>query len=63
LNIFFDHIEKDEESTSAVYQKAQLMLPSFLFRIMAQKLNWTIDKDLRKHEIDVKQISPYLESH
>ena len=63
LNIFFDHIEKDEVSPPEVYQKAQFKLPSFLFSIMAKKMNQSIDKDLRKHGIDVKQISPYLDSN
>lgn len=60
LNIFFDHIEKDEVSPPQVYQKAQLKLPSLIYSIMAKKMNQTIDKDLRKHGIDINQISPYL---
>lgn len=63
LNIFFDNIEKDEESTPEVYQKAQFKLPSFLFSIMSKRMNRIIDKDLRKHGIDVRQISPYLDSN
>jgi hypothetical protein len=59
LNIFFNHIEKDEISPSQVYQKAQFKLPSFIFGIMAKRMNRTIEKDLRKHGIDIKQRSPY----
>jgi multimeric flavodoxin WrbA len=62
LNIFFDHIEKDEASPSQVYQKAQFKVPGFIYGIMAKKMNQTIDKDLRNHGIDVNQISPYLDS-
>ncbi len=63
LNIFFDYIEKDEESTSEVYQKAQFKVPNFLFGIMAKRMNRIIDKDLKKNGIDVKRSSPYLDSN
>lgn len=59
LNIFFNHIEKNEVSPPQVYQKAQFKLPSFIFGIMAKRMNRSIDKDLRKHGIDIKQGSPY----
>jgi hypothetical protein len=59
LHIFFNHIEKDEISPRQVYQKAQFKLPSFIFGIMAKRMNRTIDKDLRKHGIDINQRSPY----
>jgi hypothetical protein len=63
LNIFFDHIAKDEGSPQVVYQRAQFKLPSFVFALMTKKMNQTIDKDLRNHGIDVNQKSPYLESN
>jgi len=63
LNIFFDHIEKGEVSPPAVYQKARFKMPSFVFSILARKMNQSIDKDIRKQGMDVNQISPYLESN
>ncbi len=62
LYIFFDHIEKNEVSPRQVYQAAQLKMPGFIYSIMARIMNRTIDKDLLKHGIDVKQASPYLVS-
>lgn len=62
LKIFFEHIEKDEVSLPQVYQKAQMKLPCFIYSIMIKKMNRGIDKDLKKHGIDVKEKSPYLDS-
>lgn len=62
LDIFFEHIEKDELSSPQVYKKAQLRLPAPIYGIMAKKMNHTIEKDLRKRGIDINQSSPYLNS-
>ena len=55
LNIFFDHIEKGEVSPPAVYQKAQFKMPSFVFSILAKKMNQTLDKDIRKQRNGVRE--------
>jgi hypothetical protein len=47
LNIFFECISRDEESSRQIYDKAQLKLPGFIYRIMAKKMNQAIDKDLK----------------
>jgi multimeric flavodoxin WrbA len=60
LNLFFDHMEKGEESPKKVYQEAQIRFPGFIWWVMARWMNKTIDKDLRAHGIDVHQPSPYL---
>jgi len=62
LNIFFGHIEKGENSPPETYRAAQLKMPVFAYRIMARFMNMTIDKELKKHGIDVKQPSPYLKT-
>jgi hypothetical protein len=60
FHIFLTHIEKGEVSPKTVYQKAQLKIPGFVYKIMANGMNKSIDKDLREHGIDSNQISPYL---
>lgn len=60
LQIFFEHIDKEEDSPRQVYQVAQFRVTSLVYRLMAGTMNRKIDKDLKKHGIDVKQKSPYL---
>ncbi len=60
LNLFFNHVEKGEESPRQVYQASQLRLPGLAWRLMARMANRMIDKDLKKHGIDQKKPSPYL---
>ncbi len=60
LSLFFDHMEKGEESPRQVYEAAQLRLPGLAWRLMAIWANKNIDRDLKKHGIDIKQRSPYL---
>ncbi len=60
LQIFFDHIDRSEESTKQIYQTAQFKVPSLIYRLMAGMMNRKIDRDLKNHGIDVKQKSPYL---
>lgn len=60
LQIFFDYIDKDEDSPRQVYQVAQFKVPSIVYRLMASTMNRKIDKDLKNHGIDVNQKSPYL---
>lgn len=60
LSLFFDHMEKGEESPRQVYEAAQLRLPGIAFRLMAIWANKNIDRDLKKHGIDIKQQSSYL---
>lgn len=62
LQIFFEHIDKEEDSPRKVYQVARFKVPSLVYRLMAGTMNRKIDKDLKKHGIDVKQKSPYLTS-
>lgn len=59
LNQFFRYIEKDETAPREVYLKAQFRVPAFIYGIMAKGMNRIIDRDLKKHGIDVKQESPY----
>jgi multimeric flavodoxin WrbA len=60
LNLFFDHVEKGEESPRQVYCNSLLRLPGPGWRLMARIANRMIDKDLKKHGIDSKKPSPYL---
>jgi multimeric flavodoxin WrbA len=60
LQVFFDHIDKGEDSPKQVYQVAGFKVPSIVYRIMAGTMNRKIDKDLKNHGIDVNQESPYL---
>jgi hypothetical protein len=60
FNLFFDHMEKGEESPRQVYLAAQMRLPGVGWRLMAHMANKMIDKDLKKHGIDQKKPSPYL---
>ncbi|ABX42210.1 NADPH-dependent FMN reductase family protein [Lachnoclostridium phytofermentans] len=60
LQIFFEHIDKDEESPIQVYQEARFKVPSLVYRVMAGTMNRKIDKDLKNHGIDIKRKSPYL---
>lgn len=60
LNLFFSHIEKNENSKADVYEDAQLRLPGFLAGIMAGVMNRQMKKDLKKHGIDINEKSPYL---
>lgn len=59
LNQFFRYIKKDETAPREVYLKAQFRVPAFIYGIMAKGMNRIIDRDLKKHGIDVKQESPY----
>lgn len=59
LNQFFTYIEKDETAPREVYLKAQFRVPGFIYGIMAKGMNRFINRDLRKHGIDVMQESPY----
>jgi len=52
LNVFFDHIEKDEQSPDSVYYKAELKLPGFVYKMMASRVNKTFDQNLRSRGID-----------
>ncbi|MFT4145457.1 MAG: NAD(P)H-dependent oxidoreductase [Mobilitalea sp.] len=63
LNIFFQHMEKDEISPPEVYRKAQFKLPGIFFKVMVKKMNQNIDRDLQSHGIDVNQRNPYLTSY
>lgn len=60
LNIFLQHIEKDEVSLPEVYRRAQFKLPGIIFKVMVKKMNQSIDHDLQSHGIDVNQTIPYL---
>ncbi|WP_312369633.1 NAD(P)H-dependent oxidoreductase [Lachnoclostridium sp.] len=60
LQIFFEHIDKEEDSPRQVYQVAQFKVPSLVYRIMSSTMNRKIDNDLTNHGIDVKQRSPYF---
>jgi multimeric flavodoxin WrbA len=60
LNLFFEHMEKGEESPRQVYVVSLIRLPSIVWRFMAKGMNRKIDKDLIDHGIDIKQPSPYL---
>lgn len=60
LNLFFDHMDKGEESPRQVYLTSLLRLPGILCHLMARMANRNIDRDLKKHGIDFKKPSPYL---
>lgn len=60
LNIFFEHITKEEQVPKSVYEKSMIKLPGLMYKIMAKGMNKKVDKDLKKRGIDVNQISPYL---
>lgn len=61
LNIFFEHINESEQVPKSVYEKSMIKLPALMYKIMAKGMNKNIDKDLKKHGIDVNQVSPYLQ--
>ncbi len=63
LNIFFEHIEKEEVASPEVYRKAQFKLPVIFFKVMVKKMNQSIDRDLQSHGIDVNQRNPYLSTY
>jgi hypothetical protein len=58
--MFLAHVEKGEQSPDQVYEKAQLRLPGFVWRIMAHWVNRAIDRDLKARHIDQHQVNPYL---
>ncbi|WP_326513804.1 NAD(P)H-dependent oxidoreductase [Clostridium intestinale] len=60
LNVFFEHISRDEISLSEVYKEAQFKMPSLVYKIMSVTMNRKIDSNLKKHGIDVNQENPYL---
>jgi multimeric flavodoxin WrbA len=60
LNLFFEHMEKGEESPRQVYLKSLMHMPGLGWRLMARIANRNMDKDLKKHGIDMKKPSPYL---
>lgn len=60
LKVFFEHIEKGEESPRSVYEAAQMKLPKFVCRLMSGWMNRHIDRDLRAHGVDPRQPSTYL---
>ena len=60
LNLFFDHVEKGEESPRQVFEAARLRMPGLVWRLMARYAQKSMDRDLQKHGMDVKQQSPYL---
>lgn len=57
--LFLQHIVNGEHSSDELYQKAQLKLPTFLYRMLAKRMNDTIDKDLADRGIDLSKPSPY----
>ena len=59
LNIFFEHVEKGEDSEDSVYKQAELRLPGLVLRLMARWINGVIDKNLKAHGISKNQPSPY----
>ena len=59
LNVFFDHVEKGENSPEAVYKQAEFRMPSFVLRLMARWINGVLDKELKAHDIEKNQPSPY----
>ncbi len=59
LNVFFDHVEKGENSPEAVYKQAEFRMPSFVLRLMARWINGVLDKELKAHGIEKNQPSPY----
>lgn len=48
LNLFFDHMERDEPSPRDVYLYAQMTMPSIAARVMARIANHSIDAQQRK---------------
>ena len=60
LRLFFDHVEKGEESPRQVFEAARLRMPGPVWRLMARYAKKSMDRDLQKHGMDVKQQSPYL---
>ena len=59
LNIFFDHVEKGEDSPDTVYKQAELRMSGFVWRLMARWINGVLDKELKAHGIGKNQPSPY----
>lgn len=59
LNVFFDHVEKGEDSPDAVYKQAELRMPGFVWRLMARWINGVLDKELKAHGIGKNHPSPY----
>ena len=60
LNVFFDHVEKGEDSLDEVYQQAELHMPGFVWRLMARWINGVIDKEMKEHGIEKNQPNPYI---
>ena len=54
LNQFFRCVEREAEAPASLYEKAQLRLPVFVFRIMAAAVNRKIDQDLKKLQQQIK---------
>ncbi len=59
LNVFFEHVEKGENSPEAVYKQAEFRMPGFVLRLMARWINGVLDKELKAHGIEKNQTSPY----
>lgn len=60
LKQFFGHVDKGEAAPASVYEAAQFRLPGVVWRLMAWRMNRSIDKELRGRGIDPRQPSPYL---
>jgi hypothetical protein len=48
LNVFFDHIGRDEPSTREVFLNAQMKMPAIAARVMARIANRGIDAQQKK---------------
>lgn len=48
LLIYFDHIDRNEQSPDEVYQRAELKIPVLITRILVVFMNRTIDKRLKR---------------
>jgi multimeric flavodoxin WrbA len=57
--IFLNNILKNENSSSSLYEEAQIKLPSFIYKYMSKKMNAKINKDLAEKGIDYLKPSPY----
>lgn len=57
--IFLNNIVNDEFSPKALYKKAQIKVPSFIYKFLSKDMNTKINKELAEKGIDYLQPSPY----
>jgi multimeric flavodoxin WrbA len=57
--IFLNNISDGKYSPESLYKNVQIKLPSIVYKVLANRMNKSINKELLEKEIDFLQPSPY----